>query len=693
MASGPTVSPPPKWRAVERPDKLLLAKPKWRVVERPEHLPSRVRGLPAPGMGETEKRLEYIRKYGEEATRSEGFLAGVREEVDPWELVKMAWEEPLRTAYELPGAIAQAQFSQFPKAWGYLKEGGFWEASGHALAGLTPLAGPAAVEVGEEFVTDPKHAFGRMLGLTIPIPVGRATHKLRPAKRPKYPVPFTVGERWQNQAALRLQSVLARSIPSAGQFENIKKRQHSALAGMATGVVESVSEFKGTPEELGRLIQGKISQGRDAVKGLANTEYAELFADVAPTVKRVPTVVQRPVVGPKGPLTSVAGQPLIAPKTVLRKTPLGGVMVPGGSMKLIAIDQYARLKEIEALVPSEALAPIKAQLTGLLKARKFYTVEQFHNAKSMLGEVARRLDELLPGRRAGLNKLLVQTANKAMENALRKAGRGDVWERYQGIQSRYKEMAQALKETTVAKLMDQAPEKVAAFLPKMDLSDIDILKTQLGQANFDMLAARLMRDMVNNAIEGELRHPDLAQRMKRQFGVAFRIEPEFRGRRLENSLERLGKTGHLDRIYGHEVAQNLLAITRVSKEVGMPTGGWMAMLINASVLAPFIKVVSGAGGTGFGISMGSADLMQAGMVYAGVNILARVMVRQPGALSVRNFVRAAAHKNTQQMLFWGKRIERLVEEEMRGEGGRRQPVSARLPQYTPPPLTQSAPPS
>lgn len=214
------------------------------------------------------------------------YVSGVWEMVNPVTIVKglaTAIANPIDTGR----AIIEAQKTQLEKAREAYGEGRYSEMVGHGAAGVLPVIGPAAADIGEQIGSgDVAGGLGRATGIVAPYTVRPAVQALRrrvPSRQPtpltrsqeavqfaqERGIPMSAGTATGNPVVRGIEQINTRTSPSAAV---ITGRAHEAQAGALTReagkLADDIAPVPVTPEQAGQGL-------RDAVRGAVRDAGAQ----------------------------------------------------------------------------------------------------------------------------------------------------------------------------------------------------------------------------------------------------------------------------------------------------------------------------------------------------------------------------------------------------------------------------------
>jgi hypothetical protein len=278
------------------------------------------------------------------------FLSGAGEMLNPVTIAKGAYgmvRHPLDTYESMVDQSAQ----QFTKAGEAYDRGGISEALGHTAAGVLPMVGPLAADIGEQVVSgDYAGAAGKTIGLLAGPKIAKEVIKA-PIRVPAVRAALEKG------AAARVADVMT---PKASN--QMARRMGEKATKIAP---EILKENRGgwSRAAIQKQILGKLDEAEGALDAAADERLAARALDTQPIKealreKRGAQTVRASEASQATPrssaiVTDSAGRP-ISPKA----TPYGKDVVPGPNQPRVGqIDQA--LSELDQLGPTSTYEPLR----------------------------------------------------------------------------------------------------------------------------------------------------------------------------------------------------------------------------------------------------------------------------------------------------------------------------------------------
>lgn len=458
-------------------------------------------------------------------------------------------------------------------------------------------------------------------------------------------VPLTPSEKTGSAGMQFFESVAEKSIPAAGVFNKFREAQQKALIDdLSEGVANKISTTNVEASQIGILFRRSIEEGEKVFKDKASALYGEIDDIVKTRTTRVPVTKEVPsrIVGP-------SGETLTVTKRTLEKSETGGVQVSTQSLKKVAIPLLRRIKEQEKLIPPAELARTRGILERIVNSPKSVNFQTFQDSRSTLVGLTRQISEQIPGKQGGITKLLSKETDSAMMKAAEDSGIPGLVERVRNANSFYRQGVETYNSKVIEGLMEQSPEKVAKLLRSGTLDDVKLVQSTVPDADFQVLKARLWRDLINDASQGEL---------KRQIipGVESRTGIQVLNfKSLTRSLERLGaervnivfnRPGETEAIAefistAERVGKKSLAPGLANSLIAWSTNGFIIYTGGRAALTGDIGTLASVGALSLGLNA-SARLMTN---PEGIKLLTQAIKTPPGTraatqLSIRLFALA-----------------------------------------------------
>jgi hypothetical protein len=284
---------------------------------------------------------------------------------------------------------------------------------------------------------------------------GFAKTAARGARLPLTPSEAGVG----GATAKTVEGFLGHAIPSRGIMDEFRNKQLERAGQIVEEEIGRISKFKGTPEQMGKITQGAI-----------DTSRARLKNEVGMAYNAVDQMSQ-------------------------------SVQVDTSGLKKTATKLMIELKEQAKLMDPKLLGDTESTLKAIIDAPDKVPFKTMGMARSDLLAVGRKLDEVLPGKRAGVAKLLAKQMDDAMMDAAR-GGPSGLDTQLRVAQTLTRDMHERLESDLVKKIIDTGrPEDIAAYVKQGGLQDIRHLNSLLTKPQQRMMQSQIVRDALDGALD------------------------------------------------------------------------------------------------------------------------------------------------------------------------------------------------
>lgn len=516
-----------------------------------------------------------------------------------------------------------------------------------SIAAGVPGAAQAAT-IYERSETEPAEAAGEGAFAVLMQALGLKTTKPIVKGGAAEGVPLLASEQSGSKLASFLEGVTEKTITGAGPFSRFRKEQAAAAVSRADKIVEDISAFKGSSEELGRVIQGQREATLVARKKAASEMYGEIDDAVKTHTVRKATTVETP-----SSLVDEFGNAMTFDKRILKKVEEGGVMVPTKGLKEAILPIARRLQDQRKLMDPKLLADAESIVNQVLHSPPRVSFRTMADTRSDLLAIARRFDEPLAGKRAGITKTLASAADDAMMSAAAESKVPGLATKVREANAHYHETARLFDQRLIEQIgKTQSPEKIAGFVRGAGLQELRDLQQVVPPGAFKAAGARIMRDVLDNVTEGELSRIELIPEGQAGRGVGLEFSPHqtIKGNKFQAELEKIGQP-KLEALYGEKIASDLNRLAEVTKRIGKPnpTAAWIAGASNA--------LITYGGFTG--------RLPEALTTAAAFNVLGRILARPGGAQALTGYLSNAGKPVA--AAYWGSKLAVIAEEELKTE--------------------------
>jgi hypothetical protein len=311
-------------------------------------------------------------------------------------------------------------------------------------------------------------------------------------------LPLTPAQAGVGGAASRtVEGFLGHAIPSKGIMDEFRAKQLARAGEIVEEEMGRLSTFKGTQEETGRATQKALNESRTRMKGEVAKAYAAIDQLTESQTKRVPKQVTQ-----LSSLVDEFGKPMNYEKRVLEKKQVGGVQPSTRELQHDVIPLLREIQQQKKLIPPQLLADTESLLDRIRKSPDNVTYEAMARSRSDLLAISRKLDEVLPGKRAGIAKLLAKKMDDSMMKAAEDSGISGLPDQIRVANTMTREMHEKFESDLVKKIMESGkPEQVAAYMKSGGLQDIRHLNSLLDPVAQRRVQAAVVQDAFTEAFD------------------------------------------------------------------------------------------------------------------------------------------------------------------------------------------------
>ncbi len=210
-----------------------------------------------------------------------------------------------------------------------------------------------------------------------------------------------------------LEKFVKGSVLTSGKMDKFRELQNAQTKAAVDKVADSLSSFRGSPEQLGELVQKGLDQHTKEFRAIQKKMYDDIGAAVNERIQKVRVQVASKILGPDG-------KPVMT--TVLQDQVIDDVMPSTVQLKQFAKDELGKLKEVEKVLDPNLLSQSRSMLENLLKAPNRITYKAMAAARSDTLSKVRELDQALAGKQAGLAKKMADLFDESMIDGAQKSG-------------------------------------------------------------------------------------------------------------------------------------------------------------------------------------------------------------------------------------------------------------------------------
>lgn len=217
---------------------------------------------------------------GEQPSALSRFVSNAAEMLNPITMAQGAYQA-VRHPIETGSALWSAQGEQFSKAGEAFQQGRYGEAIGHGTAGMLPVLGPVAADIGEQIGSgDVAGGLGAMTGLLAPVvgarPLAQAARRGVPAAARN-----SIATSLERGASRRVTDVMAPKVgPNKTRFGN---QAEKAAPRIAKDLATDGAPL--TREGLHTQVQSKLAAAESALDDAASARNTNAVIHTAPLIR------------------------------------------------------------------------------------------------------------------------------------------------------------------------------------------------------------------------------------------------------------------------------------------------------------------------------------------------------------------------------------------------------------------------
>ncbi len=421
-------------------------------------------------------------------------------------------------------------------------------------------------------------------------------------------VPLTRSERTGSRTSGIFEKTIESSIPGAGPFQRFREKQQAALGRMANRTVDAMSRYRGTAEQAGKHAQTDIANFKSGEEAKFTQRYKDLDARA------------------QG----------VRPKTAL--------------LKSFATDALSKMEQESVLIPPVEMERARKILESLRDSPKAVDFSVMQDARSTLLSISRQMTT--DGKTKGAIKKITGLIETAMEDAA-KVDPG-LHKEFRNLSRDYANFMQTYRKGgAVSKIVKGAAEKAHEQLRTASLDDTRRLQQTLRPATMKALKARMVRELLNKATDGEL--TDRTSVLSKMKGTVAKPIVRLHGGKFRKMLEGQYGKQKLEVIFSKKELESMYSLMDIAEKTDSNNqGNYLAAILNASLI----------GGT-LATPLSPATGLKTGAAAVSLNVLARVMTRSWEAAAMKKYMRS--EPSTAQKAFWGARLREAVTRAQREE--------------------------
>lgn len=294
------------------------------------------------------------------------------------------------------------------------------------------------------------------------------------------------------------------SILTSGRMEKFRLAQNAETKGAVDKVANSISNFNGTPEQLGKLVQDGIDQHTKAFRTIQNQMYDDIRKSVNERTIKVPVTTTKQV--PTGVLDQY-GKPTYTTvnTTTLQSKIIDDVMPSTVPLKKFAAEELKKLDQLEKVLHPNILGQSREMLQTLLDAPNNMPYSAMRAARSDTLAKVRELDQALAGKQAGLAKKMAGLFDDSIMDAVQKSNIPGLEESVRAADAVTANEHRMFEQALVKKVVDtKKPEAISTLIRGRNIGNEEtrdlfkILPKELHQPVQRQILVDTMRQSTNN---------------------------------------------------------------------------------------------------------------------------------------------------------------------------------------------------
>ncbi len=298
-----------------------------------------------------------------------------------------------------------------------------------------------------------------------------------------------------------MEEFLKGSVLSRGIMERFREVQNKEAIDAANKLMDSISSFKGTPEQLGKIVQKGLDDSEAALRAEQNLLYGGLD-----------NITEQVVIPPKPKFTIVLnknGKPLLdkAGRPVMKQVMQPGttrVMPSMTGLKDFAREQLEKINKPPYFLPKDVAEKSRDAFNTILRNPDHVSFKRMRDMRSVLLSQVRDLDQAMGGSKLGLAKKFETLTDQSLEDAAKKSGIPGLYNRWRQANEITAEGHRMFEQKLVEKVAEtNDPEFIASLLGgnKIGIQQTRDLFKALPEKIHDPVRRGLLEDAVAKATE------------------------------------------------------------------------------------------------------------------------------------------------------------------------------------------------
>ena len=297
-----------------------------------------------------------------------------------------------------------------------------------------------------------------------------------------------------------MEEFLKGSVLSRGIMERFREAQNKEAASAASKLMDSISSFKGTPEQLGKIAQKGLDDSEAALRAEQNLLYDGLD-NITEEVIKPSTTSNVPVLKANGEPLMRNGVPVTRQVVLPATTRVMPSMV---ALKDFAREQLEKINKPPYFLPPDAAEKARGAFNTILENPDNVSFKRMRDMRSVLLAQVRDLDQVMGGSKLGLAKQFEKLTDQSLEDAAKNSGIPGLYNRWRQANEVTSEGHRMFEQKLVEKVAEtNDPEFIASLLGgnKIGIQQTRDLFKALPEKIHDPVRRGLLEDAVAKATE------------------------------------------------------------------------------------------------------------------------------------------------------------------------------------------------
>ena len=290
------------------------------------------------------------------------------------------------------------------------------------------------------------------------------------------------------------------SVLSKGIMDKFRDAQNKESLAAANKLMDNISSFKGTPEQMGLMVQKGLEESEARIRAEQDVLYGAL--------DNITEKVVKPSTTSNVPILKANGKPLLrngVPVTRKVVSPATTRVMPSMTgLKQFAQEQLDKINKPPYFLPPDAAEKARAAFNTILQNPDNVSFKRMRDMRSVLLTQVRDLDQAMGGSQLGLAKKFSTLADKSLEDAAKNSGIPGLYDRWREANAVTAEGHRMFEQKLVDKAVEsENPEFIASLLggKTIGLQQTRDLFKALPSKLHDPVRRGLLQDAVTKATE------------------------------------------------------------------------------------------------------------------------------------------------------------------------------------------------